>query len=422
MTALSLSAHSSSVGALFRTGVNYWPAHLAMGLWKNFKQADLHQDFSRMKRAGLDSVRVFLTWEDFQPSPSTINQQALAALVKLMDCAHNCGLEVMPTLFTGHMSGANWLPAWTLGPDTKDSRFRVMSNNQVLNKMPLNWYSDETVRTAQARLARECASALAGHPALLAWDLGNENSNCVVPPDKDSARKWLSAMTGALRSRDRNTAITIGIHMEDLDQDRQLGPQQAAEYCDFLTMHGYPGYAPWAAGPTDERILPYLTQLTRYLGGGRDVFFTEFGVPTRKADESAPLSSPGSGPALVSEEEAASYLGRGLRALAENGAIGAMLWCYADYASELFDQPPFDEAPHERSFGLFRADGSAKPAVKQVSSFIAEGHTVASAPAIADELFIDVTPDEFYQYSQEHLRRLFRRYCVVAENIEIDAN
>ena len=77
---------------------------------------------------------------------------------------------------------------------------------------------------------------------------------------------------------------------------------------------------------------------------------------------------------------------------------------------------------HERTFGLFRADGSAKPAVKQVSSFIAEGHTVASAPAIADELFIDVTPDEFYQYSQEHLRRLFRRYCVVAENLALDAD
>lgn len=415
---------SSSSAALFRTGVNYWPAQLGMGFWKNFKKANLHQDFSRMKRAGLDSVRVFLTWEDFQPSPREINQQALAGLVKLMDCAHNCGLDVMPTLFTGHMSGANWLPRWTLGEEATSSRFRVMCDNQVVSKVPVNWYSDETVRTAQAKLARECASAVAGHPALLAWDLGNENSNCVVPVDKDSARAWLFAMTNALRSRDRNAAITIGIHMEDLDQDRQLGPQQAAEFCDFLTMHGYPGYAPWAAGPTDERLLPYLTQLTRYLGGGRDVFFTEFGVPTAAADGSATVgsaaASPGPGPVLVSEDEAARYLGRGLRALQQSGAIGAMLWCYADYANELFDQPPFDEAPHERSFGLFRADGSEKPAAKHVAAFVSAGHAVSSAPVVADELFIDVTPDEYYQYSQEHLRRLFRRYCAVSENLLLD--
>lgn len=28
------------------------------------------------------------------------------------------------------------------------------------------------------------ANARAGHPAVSAWDLGNENSNCVRPPDQ----------------------------------------------------------------------------------------------------------------------------------------------------------------------------------------------------------------------------------------------
>ena len=48
----------------------------------------------------------------------------------------------------------------------------------------------------------ELARALAGHPALWAWDLGNENSNCVVPPNKGLARDWLSRMAHAIRSAD----------------------------------------------------------------------------------------------------------------------------------------------------------------------------------------------------------------------------
>ena len=45
------------------------------------------------------------------------------------------------------------------------------------------------VAAAQALLAGEAAAALAGHDALWAWDLGNENSNCVVPPNRASARQ-----------------------------------------------------------------------------------------------------------------------------------------------------------------------------------------------------------------------------------------
>ena len=68
--------------------------------------------------------------------------------------------------------------------------------------------------------------------------------------------------------------------MEDLSRTGNLGPREAAEVCDFLTMHGYPGYATWADGPTDERLLPFLAQITRWLGGGAEVLFSEFGVPT----------------------------------------------------------------------------------------------------------------------------------------------
>ena len=397
----------------FRLGVNYWPASKAMRFWQNWSEPELSEDFSKMKAAGLDSVRIFLTWEDFQKNPSVVDSHMLARLGRTMDRAAEAGLMVMPTLFTGHMSGANWLPAWTLGPQAPASRFRIVSGGEVTRADPKNWYADRALQHAQVTLASECAAALRGHEALLAWDLGNENSNCVVPDTKDRARGWLAALTGAIRKSDPGALVTVGLHMEDLEEDRQLGPAEAAEACDFLTMHGYPGYAPWTDGPTDERLLPFLVQLTRFLGGGKEVFFTEFGVPTR-ADSSV-ASDPlpegrDSGPALVSEEEAAAYIARSLNAIHESGAMGAMMWCYSDYATKLFDSPPLDQAPHERTFGLFRQDGSEKPTVSEVRAFSAEKRAVAASARVAEAGFFEDVHD-YYLSPGANLPQLFGKYC-----------
>ncbi len=251
-----------------------------MGWWTAFEPAEVAADFGRIAGCGLDSVRIFLTWGDFQPTPARVDSTMVDRLVSTLDAADTAGLAVMPTLFTGHMSGVNWIPSWALGEEAGDARFRVVSGGRVAASRLANWYSDPSILRAQSALAREVAAALAGHSALWAWDLGNENSNCVVPPDKAHGREWLLRMTDAIRGADAGALVTLGLHMEDLEQDRNLGPREAAEVCDFLTMHGYPGYAAWADGPTDQRVLPFLARLTRWLGDWADILFSEFGVPT----------------------------------------------------------------------------------------------------------------------------------------------
>ncbi len=204
----------------------------------------------------------------------------LARLVAVADLAAGLGLALIPTLFTGHMSGVNWIPPWALGGSDGDRRFRVVSGGRVVRRGLRNWYSDSAVGEAQVLLAAEAAAALAGHEAVWAWDLGNENSNCVVPPNRSSARSWLARLGSAIRSADETALVTVGLHMEDLEEDRRLGPWEASEACDLLSMHGYPIYARWADGPTDAELLPFLARVTRWLGEGRDVLFSEFGLPT----------------------------------------------------------------------------------------------------------------------------------------------
>ena len=373
-----------------------------MAWWSRFDPGEVTRDFQRVAASGMDSVRLFLLWEAFQPSPDGVDREMLSRLVEVADIAEGAGLEIVPTLFTGHMSGVNWIPGWALGGSRRDPRFRVVGGGQVVTDGLLDWFTDGSVRRAQALLAREAATALAGHPALWAWDLGNEHSNCVVPPDREHARRWLGQVTAAIRGADADALVTIGLHMEDLEQDRRLGPHEAAEVCDLLTMHGYPIYATWSEGPLDDQLVPFLACITRWLGGGADVLFSEFGVPTLPAGD---VAEPGDGPALVPEADAATYTAQVLEGLREAGCVGSMLWCFADYDPAIWADPPLDEAPHERTFGLWRADATPKPAVAEIAAFA--GRTRFEARR---NDWIDIERHEYWRDPGAHLARLYVRY------------
>jgi endo-1,4-beta-mannosidase len=234
-----------------------------------------------------------------------------------------------------------------------------------------------------------------------AWDLGNENSNCTVPADAAAGEIWLERMTNALRLADAGRPVTIGIHMEDLQEDRGIGPAVAARWCDFVCMHGYPIYAEWAAGPTDDRVVPFLALLTRWLSADAPVLFEEFGLPT------APIGAAAEG-LVVDEVAAAAYTASVIDGLCEVGALGALGWCFSDYAPSRCARPPLDRAVHERTFGLWRADGSPKPAVSEIAA--RRGHRRLAAPPGADLPWLDIDVASFVADRRGHLARLYRRY------------
>lgn len=374
----------------YRVGVNYWPARTAMRMWRDFSAAQVAEDFARMRTLGADSVRVFLLWEDFQPRPDRVEPSALGKLARVAELAAAQELAFVPTLFTGHMSGANWLPRWATEPGAR-GRFPIVCDGAYAPVVARNWFSDKLVMDAQLLLAREAASALRG--AVWAWDLGNENSNVCVPASREQARAWLANINDVLRKADPACGVTIGLHMEDLEQDRRLGPAEAAEVCDFLCMHGYPLYAAWARSTTDPALPAFLAEVTRWLGG-KDVFFEEFGMPTRTRED---------------EDAADVYVAEALDGLHEAGTTGAMLWCWADYESATWTLPPLDVAPHERFFGLIRADGSPKPAARHLSRYRGAARVAARVPRF------DADPARFYDSPLENLRAMYERYAAPVE-------
>jgi len=394
----------------FMTGINYWPAKKAMYWWRDFEVEEVEEDFRRLAENNFQVVRIFLTWEDFQPMPEIIAPTSVDHLRKVADLAFDCGVQLMPTFFCGHMSGINWMPTWMLAPGEDKGRFPIFSNNQVRWASIRNCYTDPKVIEAQYIQIKTIVTAMKDHEAIFAYDLGNEASNWVIPPDRSHAQKWLETMTAAVKHSSGGALVTLGMHAEDLEEDRRLWPQDAAAYCDFLCMHGYPYYLPWVDDPIDPDLVPFLGIITCWLGQ-KPVLFQEFGVPTHSVltptlpeEYVSMCKCP-----LWTEEDAVFYYTKVLQGLGEAGTIGGMAWCYADYAPVLWDKHPLNEILHERHFGMFRHDGTAKPAVEIFSQYQKSLNYKLEIQAQYPWLN-EKDRDKFYLHPRNNLSRLYQRY------------
>src|SRR5262245_5755900 len=99
-----------AVGDPFPVGVNYWPRRKAMGWWKAFDRSEVADEFDVIADLGLSVVRIFLLWEDVQPTPDRVSAGVVRDLETVAEVAADRGLGLDVTFFTGHMSGPNWAP------------------------------------------------------------------------------------------------------------------------------------------------------------------------------------------------------------------------------------------------------------------------------------------------------------------------
>jgi len=404
----------------FLLGINYWPANKAMYWWKYFDSYEIEQDFLQISKSNFKLLRLFLLWEDFQPFPDKISVKCLDNLKKCADTALKYNLKIMPTFFCGHMSGINWIPHWMLTGSSSAARFKVYSDGILRRSSFLNCYIDQMVIEAQVLQIEQVCTALKQHEAVFAYDLGNETSNCSIPPDRQTGRQWLRLMCSTIKRSSVHTPVTLGMHAEDLEEDRNMWPQDAAIYCDFLSMHAYPFYLSWVDDPLDYHIVPFMAIICRWLGE-KPVLFQEFGAPTNP--QLPPLTSKSYAKILkcqLYEEDAIyTYYQKCLFLLQEADTLGAFPWCYADYIPDLWNKPPLDENPHERHFGLFRYDGTPKQAVRAFSTPLQqtgeENKLVTSYPWLNK-----FDRNTFYNNPRENLQKMYQFYKKLGnENLRI---
>ena len=137
-----------------------------------FSVDTISKDFKIIKDAGLNSVRLFMQYEDF--GKEHVNPKKLEKLKQTLDAADAHNLKVVLTLFDFY--GDYSVMSWTL--------------NQ--------------------RHAEAIVTAVKDHNALLAWDIKNEPNLDFESRQKAVVIAWLDNMIDLVKSVDNVHPVTIG--------------------------------------------------------------------------------------------------------------------------------------------------------------------------------------------------------------------
>lgn len=393
----------------FVLGVNYWPRRKAMYWWPNFEAGEVREEFAIIRDLGMSLVRIFLLWDDWQPTPDSVDAACLRNLGTVCDIAAEHGLKLDVTFFTGHMSGPNWSPRWLLdGPPLPHVR-QLISGGAIVNSGYRNPYTDPQALEAERLLLSTVVGAYHRHPAIGIWNLGNEPDLFAQPPDPETGRAWVRDMTALIKAIDPEHPVTCGLHVDSLEANNGLRVDDVFGETDVAVMHTYPMYKDWARDPLDPDVVPFTCAVVSALSG-KPALMEEWGGCTAPNGEPSQVwewtayGQPRT-QFMAGEEDFAEYVAAVLPRLIDVGVTGALLWCFADYVPELWDRPPCSESRHERHFGLVRPDGSLKPHAEVIRAF---AETKPTVKQVAPPFTID--PGEYYRDPAGNLVRLYGEY------------
>lgn len=351
----------------FSIGCNYWASHAGTGMWRRWRPEVVRADFTRLAGHGIEIVRVFPLWPDFQPismlytgggqekevrfgeeplptegpGREGVSVEMLGRFGELCEMAKECGIGLVVGLVTGWMSGRLFVPPALVGRDP------------ITDPQSLMW---------QMRMVRAVVRSAAHQPAVVAWDLGNE-CNCMGRPSgREAAYVWSASIANTIRVADPSRPIVSGMHSLGSAIGRPDGKpnpwliEDQADVTDVLTTHPYPY---WTRHTRADRVDSLRTTLhataeTRLYAdlGGKPCFAEEIGTM---------------GPMVASDKASADFARVNLFSLWANDCRGFMWWCAHDQTE--LAEAPYDWVGVELELGLLRNDGSAKPVLLEMSRF-----------------------------------------------------
>lgn len=346
----------------FLVGVNYWPARTFVHMWGEFDAREIDRDFEAIASLGLRLVRFFLFWPDFQPEAHAVDVAMLGKLRTVFDIGARRRLLLMPTLLVGHMSGPNWIPRWAISDETNNRPRVYVVDAEISTNKPRDIFGrDEEVLEAERLLVRTVVERFRHERALWGWDICNE-IDLVQLPDTDAGDRWLRTIANDIRAVDSDHPVTAGI-LPWPDESTRGFHRASHRLVDVASIHAYPLYDERSGGATDTEYVSNMIEDVRG-AAGRPVMLTEFGLPTNpEAGSRAVTMTWGRREQtvqLVDESEAALFVRDVLPVARDAGALGAVIWCFADYDPALYGRTPFGTLIHERYFGIFDAGGRLK--------------------------------------------------------------
>jgi hypothetical protein len=317
----------------FPVGVNYWPGSCGVELWQRWPEAEIRHDLDVLVSLGLNSIRFFLRWQDFEPEPGQYASEMYDRLAQMLAWCAERGLYAQPSLFVGWMSGGIFWPDWKAGR---------------------NLFADPTMVERSTAFARRAAEVIAPfHAHLLGIDQGNEI--CCLPDSPaappQAVSDWCRRINEAIRSVYPSCLILSGNEQNQMLNDTGWRFDQQPG-TDLYSMHGYPVPAWHTIGfdgmtdPLCQSLLPFYTQVARAFG---PVMVQEFGTIV-----------------TFGAEQQDRYLRAILPACWEAGANGFLWWCLRDIVADVH---PYLKHRFESTLGLVDDADRVKPGLEYFVEF-----------------------------------------------------
>lgn len=314
--------------------------------WDGNDPASVDQALDRMQALGVQNIRIGVPWAGVEPADGYYDWSSVDAMV---DAADARGMGVLAVVSTS--------PTWTRA-----------ANSTV--------YSPPSDPSAFADFLRTLSSRYAGK--IGAYEVWNEPNYYVAyspAPDPAGYTALLKAAYPAIKAGDPNAEVIGGVLGSTLtwgnyttnpvDFVEQMYADGAAGFFDALSFHPYQNTLMFSQGPSVSTESP-LSQLTRIrdlmTANGdvsKEIWASEYGLPT----------------GTVGEANQASFIGDFLNT-----------WSTLPYAGPAFlytldDRNSADTTDPENTFGVYRDDGTAKPAASVIAQFIATHPTASSSAA-----------------------------------------
>lgn len=299
-------------------GSNYYPASAPWGAWfGNWNWAEITRDVDRLHGLGINSMRINLPYSAGGWGGANVNQGYLDKLERLVEYLRYRGMKANITLFDWETS----FPA--AGTSTE------IQHKQYVTAI---------------------VSRLKDNPGVFVWDVKNEPDHPdniggydnwdSSPASRDKIVSWLSRMCATVRSVDTN-----GSHLVSSGIRWYSNVKDVISFEDVAIFHSYWGNIGTVQIPT---VAGYTT---------KPILVQEFGWPSQPHP-----CWRGYWQYDFTEPDQLNFFTTHLQAFAAHDIGGCIQWQACDLKGYVSDPNTDTGVSFENYFGLWRLDGSLKPA------------------------------------------------------------